>query len=315
MIYSVGDWHLSVTTAISVLIITCPCALGLAVPVAHVLAASRLFSFGVLMKDGSALERIAEIDTVVFDKTGTLTSNIAQISKNTIPSGRLSVVAKTLALRSIHPAARALARTLTDAPLTGLAGIHEVSGFGVEAQVDGKVARLGRLQWVAEIANQGQTPLKFTGLAFAIEGTPLYSIQLQETLRSGAATTVRSFEKANIISEILSGDVQDAVRKVALAAGVQHFRFSLKPGEKLLRLNELSSGGHKALMVGDGLNDAPALSAAHCSMAPSSASDTGRMAADFVFTRDDLTSVWQTYMIAKKSRSHCQRKFCIGTYL
>ena len=301
MITTNGNWHVAITTAISVLIITCPCALGLAVPVAHVLAASRLFSLGTLMKDGSALERLAEIDTVVFDKTGTLTSNIAQIRKNTIPTGRLSAITKTLALRSIHPAARALAKALPDTPMTNFTGIHEVPGCGVEGRFNGQLARLGRTEWVSEIADAGNSNAADSGLGFALQGTPLYTVQLQETLRRGSASIVQSFDERHIKSEILSGDAMEAVKSVATAVGVTDFRFGLKPGEKLLHLKELAALGHKTFMVGDGLNDAPALSAAHCSMAPASASDTGRMAADFVFTRGDITAVWQTYVIAKKA--------------
>ncbi|MEP6827038.1 MAG: heavy metal translocating P-type ATPase, partial [Aestuariivirga sp.] len=301
MIATNGNWHVAITTAISVLIITCPCALGLAVPVAHVLAASRLFSLGILMKDGSALERVAEIDTVVFDKTGTLTSNIAQIRKNTLPTGRLSAIAKTLASRSVHPAARALAKALPDALMTNFTGIHEVPGCGVEGQFTGQVARLGRTEWVSEIACASSINVVGSGLSFALQGTPIYAVQLQETLRPGSAGIVQSFAKRHVKSEILSGDVMAAVQSVASAVGVSDFKFGLKPGEKLLRLKLLAALGHKTFMVGDGLNDAPALAAAHCSMAPASASDTGRMAADFVFTRDDITAVWQTYVIAKKA--------------
>ncbi|MEO9168051.1 MAG: heavy metal translocating P-type ATPase [Aestuariivirga sp.] len=312
MIATHGNWHNSITTAISVLIITCPCAFGLAVPVAHVLAASRLFSLGTMMKDGSALERLAEIDTIVFDKTGTLTSNIAQIRKNTIPTGRLSSIAKTLALRSIHPAAKALAKALPDAPMTNFTGIHEIPGFGVEGQFNGQVARLGQAQWVSEITSEASSNAVTTGLGFALAGTPLYIVQLQEALRQGAASVVQAFAKRGIKSEILSGDVMQSVQRVALAVGVTDFKFALKPGEKLLCLKELAGQGHKTFMVGDGLNDAPALSAAHCSMAPASGSDTGRMAADFVFMRDDLMGVWQTYVIAKKADRIVKQNFALA---
>ena len=298
MIYSGGNWHTSLTAAISVLIITCPCALGLAVPVAHVLAASRLFSIGVLMKDGSALERLAEIDAVVFDKTGTLTAASAKVGSNTIPKGHLSALAKTLALRSIHPAARALANSLTEQPVVGLTSLHEVPGFGIEASYNGQLLRLGRAEWVTKLAVDGD---RCSGLCFVVQGGPLFSVQLNETLRDGAGDTIQDFDRAGISIEILSGDIEPAVARAAIAANVKNFRFGLKPGEKLSRLNDLAATGKKVLMVGDGLNDAPALSAAHSSMAPASASDTGRMAADFVFTRDNLGSVWQCYAIAKQA--------------
>ena len=312
MAYTGGNWHMSITIAISVLIITCPCALGLAVPVAHVLAASRLFSIGVLMKDGSALERLADIDHVVFDKTGTLTTNISAMNTSTIPAGRYSEIAKTLALRSIHPAARALANSLKERPLTSLTSIHEIPGYGVEAVVNEKFTRLGRAEWVAEIATPPISTPNSSGLSFAVEDSPLYSVQLDESLRAGTVQTVQAFEKLGIASEVLSGDLERAVKRTSIHAGIMRYRFGLKPGEKLQRLNELSSAGQKALMVGDGLNDAPALTAAHVSMAPASASDTGRMAADFVFTRDDLSAVWQAHRIAKHAGRIVKQNFALA---
>ena len=312
MVYTGGNWHMSITTAISVLIITCPCALGLAVPVAHVLAASRLFSIGVLMKDGSALERLAEIDHVVFDKTGTLTTHISATNTCTIPTGRYSAIAKTLALRSIHPAARALANLLKEKPLTNLSALHEIPGYGVEAVVHDKLTRLGRAAWVAEISTPSMSALNSGGLSFAVENSPLYSVQLDESLRAGTVQTIQAFEQLGLASEILSGDLERAVKRTSIHAGIMRYRFGLKPGEKLQRLNELSSADHKALMVGDGLNDAPALTAAHVSMAPASASDTGRMAADFVFTREDLGAVWQAYQIAKHTGRIVKQNFALA---
>lgn len=312
MAYTGGNWHTSVTIAISVLIITCPCALGLAVPVAHVLAASRLFSIGVLMKDGSALERLAEIDHVVFDKTGTLTTNISVMSTCTIPVGQLSEIAKALALRSIHPSARALANFLKENPLTNLSSIHEIPGFGVEAKIDGNLTRLGRAEWVAEISMPLNALQNATGLSFAVENGPAYSIQLDESLRAGAARTVQAFESQGIASEVLSGDLENAVKRSTAQAGIMSYQFGLKPGEKLQRVNELGKAGHKILMVGDGLNDAPALTAAYASMAPASASDTGRMAADFVFTRDDLSAVWQAYRIARLTARIVKQNFALA---
>ena len=312
MAYSGGNWHISITIAISVLIITCPCALGLAVPVAHVLAASRLFSIGILMKDGSALERLAAIDHVVFDKTGTLTTDISATNTCTIPSGQLSEIAKTLALRSIHPAARALANSLKEKPLTGLSSIHEIPGYGVEAKINDSLTRLGRAEWVAEIAGASIASHNASGLSFAVENGPLFTLQLDESLRNGAASTVQAFEQRGIVSEILSGDLEKAVKRSAVQAGIKRYQFGVKPGEKLQRIMDLNNAGHKTLMVGDGLNDAPALTAAHASIAPASASDIGRVAADFVFTRDDLSAVWQAYQIAKFTGRIVKQNFALA---
>jgi P-type Cu2+ transporter len=309
MVATSGSWHQAITVAISVLIITCPCALGLAVPVAHVIAASRLSSIGVLMKDGSALERLADIDSVAFDKTGTLTSNQASIGVNEIPSGKLSRIAKGLALRSIHPAAQALARSITEQPYGEIKTLHEIPGFGVEGDVDGRLARLGRQSWVYEIATKGQNQIAVEGLGFAWGRSPLYHVQLNEELRVGARETVQAFTDANISNIILSGDSELAVGKVAALVGIVSVKSGLRPGDKLTYLKAQADRGRKVLMVGDGLNDAPALAAAHVSMAPSSASDTGRMAADFVFTSDNLMSAYKAYNIACQAQRIVKQNF------
>ncbi len=309
MIITSGNWHQAITVAISVLIITCPCALGLAVPVAHVIAASRLSAMGVLMKDGSALERLAEIDEVAFDKTGTLTTNLAVVDSAMIPSGKLSQVAKALGLRSVHPAAKALAKSIAEMPYLGLEGLHEIPGFGVEGTVEGRLARLGRQAWVSEIASPYHSSLPAEGMAFAMAGSPIFILPLREELRAEAGATLQNFSAAHIPSTILSGDSRGAVETISNLLGADIAKSGLKPGDKLNFLKARADAGHKVLMVGDGLNDAPALAAAHVSMAPATASDTGRQAADFVFVRDSLMAVWNAYRVAKAAQRVVKENF------
>lgn len=301
-----GDWHQSLTVAVSVLIITCPCALGLAVPVAHVVSASRLFEAGILMKDGSALERMAQIDHAAFDKTGTLTTGEASVVECAIPEGEMRRIAAALARRSHHPASLALARHLTDEAEVALHSVREIPGSGMEAIMDGRRARLGRSGWVAGIAaSDGQQE----GLAFAVEGKRLFAIALTEQLRPGAKVVLEILALRGIASEILSGDSSVAVSAVADALGVKTCKAGLRPGEKHDRLAELARQGHKVLMVGDGLNDAPSLAAAHVSMAPSSASDIGRNAADFIFTRENLSAINFAHGIALRAQRIVKENF------
>jgi Cu2+-exporting ATPase len=301
-----GDWHASIYTAIAVLIITCPCALGLAVPVVHVIGAGRLFELGILMRDGSALERLAEVDRAVFDKTGTLTSGIPFIELPSLTAEEAGI-ARTLASHSVHPASRAVADALAARPGRPVADIREVPGHGIEGRAGGKTVRLGRSQWVGEIAAaEGNSA---AGLSFAVAGSPKRGFILSETLRENARQAVRALQDAGLVPEILSGDAPAAVRSVAMQLDVPAYTAEATPQDKIDHLEELREEGHKVLMVGDGLNDAPALAAGYVSMAPASASDAGRQAADFVFTRESLAAVSQAHAIALEARKLVRQNF------
>ena len=300
-----GDWHVSLQIAIAVLIITCPCALGLAVPVVHVIGAARLFERGILMRDGSALERLAEIDTVVLDKTGTLTSGTPAVELPQLEPGE-AVKMLALASRSVHPASRAVARALAGAGNCEIADVREVPGYGVEGAFGGVRARLGRGAWVGEIA--GDAPDE-AGLAFAVAGSPLRRIVLHETLRKDAMETVAELTRAGANVEILSGDAEPAVAAIAGELGIVDWRAGETPKGKIERMEALREAGRRALMVGDGVNDAPALAASHVSMAPASASDAGRQAADLVFTRDSLSAVSYARDIALRADRLVKQNF------
>jgi Cu2+-exporting ATPase len=312
LIYTHGDFHRALTAAVSVLIITCPCALGLAVPVAHVVSAGRLFANGILMKDGSALERLAAITRAAFDKTGTLTTGEPSVSSTTIPPGEESSLARALAMRSVHPAAKALAAALHGHAIVQVSDLHEVPGFGVEATAQGRKLRLGRASWVAELAGENSPAPRQTSVAFALQGSPMRFATLSESLREGAAELVQSLRGAHIESFIMSGDGALQVEAVARACGIAEAHAGMKPGDKLALLQDAAAKGQKVLMVGDGLNDAPALAAAHVSIAPSSASDVGRMAADFVFTRDDLSAVSFAHQVAVKTSRIVKENFALA---
>jgi Cu2+-exporting ATPase len=272
-----GDWHAALLNAIAVLIITCPCALALAVPIVHVVAAGRLFERGILMKDGAALERIAEIDSVAFDKTGTLTVGNPEVVSAELANAEAVDMAAALASSSTHPLSRAIARSL-DRAVTVLPGVVEFPGKGVEAKVAGSTWWLGSAAWCGLEQNDG--------VWLCRDGKPVGHFVLRDRVRPEAARTVSALKSMGLPVRLLSGDAPAAVNSAATDAGIGDARSTLSPDDKLA---DVARG--RTLMVGDGINDAPALRAAHASMAPSSAADIGRSAADFVFTSDDLGAI------------------------
>ncbi|MGS1095485.1 cation-translocating P-type ATPase [Aquamicrobium terrae] len=300
-----GDWHRAITVAIAVLIITCPCALGLAVPIVQVVAARRLFENRIMVKDGSALERMAEIDTAVFDKTGTLTLGRPRlIGKDGIAPDAFAV-AGLIAGRSNHPLSRTIA---ADAPASelSLSDVVERPGLGIEARVGGKLCRLGRAGWATDEA------VREGGTVLARDGEVLARFRFEDALRPGARAAVETMRRKGLRLAVLSGDTRGAVAAVAQALGIAEAASGLLPAEKVERLQALARDGRKALMIGDGLNDAPALAAAHVSMAPASAADIGRNAADFVFLRDELDAVPLAHEVSRAAGRLVRQNFALA---
>ncbi|MCK5750098.1 MAG: cadmium-translocating P-type ATPase, partial [Oricola sp.] len=285
-----GGANQAVSAALAVLVIACPCALGLATPTAMMVASGRGAQLGIFLKGHRALEATRAVDTVVFDKTGTLTTGTPRIADASIAATDIPA-AKALAEHSIHPASRAIAAYFGGSPVADLSQIKEVPGFGVEGVLDGKRVRLGRIDWANEITNTAGNAVTGSGLAFAREGGAVSGFVLSEALRPEAVEAVAALGENGMGLEVLSGDAAPAVEAIARRTGIDNYRAGVTPAGKIARIKALQSEGHRVLMVGDGLNDAPALAAGHVSMAPASASDIGRMAADFVFTRDTMLSV------------------------
>lgn len=286
-----GDWKQAMLIAIAVLIITCPCALGLAVPVVQVVAAGRLFNAGILVKEGSAMERLAEVDYAIFDKTGTLTLGKPRVINADEIAPNALAIAATLASHSRHPLSMAIAGLRPNSSMT-FDEIEEIAGAGIAATHPNGTYRLGNRKFACpDLCNIAEHELSDSEVILSLNGDLIARFVLSDQIRGDAADVIADLRSEGIESEILSGDRKMSVAKLAEKLGVKHWSSEVTPKEKQERCEALSMQARKVLMVGDGINDAPALRAAHVSMAPASAADIGRQAADFVFLRDGLSSV------------------------
>ena len=297
-----ASWHDAIVIAIAVLIITCPCALGLAIPAVQVVAAGALFRRGVLLNSGDALERLAEVDTVIFDKTGTLTLPEPEVvNAADIPADML-LLAGRLALASRHPMAQAVARAAkAKVPLDGA---REEPGQGVHAIVDGIELWLGRPAYcraddLAAAASVGDP--EASCIAFR-HGQERYLFLVRQRLRADAVAVIAALKRQGLAVEILSGDREAAVAHMARILSVDSYRSGVLPAEKIAHVEALKQAGHKVLMVGDGLNDAPALAAAHVSLSPVSATHLAQASADALFLGERLQPVADALALARKAR-------------
>ena len=303
-----GDLRLAVNIAAAVLIVTCPCALGLAVPAVATAASGRLFRRGLLIKDGTALERLAEVDTVVFDKTGTLTlGRPSLVGADPLPAD-LRPVARALAQASAHPLSVALAAALTDEP-ADLSDVTEHPGFGVSARWQGRRVRLGRADWLG-VADDEERPTSATWLA--VEGQSPVRLDFTDELRPAAAECVGMLRKAGLRVVLISGDRQAAVADLAARLGIADFHAGVDPQGKEAMVADLAARGARVLMVGDGLNDTAALARAHASISPASALDAARVASDMVLTGSDLVPVAEAVATARLSVRRIRQNFAIS---
>jgi Cu2+-exporting ATPase len=293
--------HQSLTIAIAVLIITCPCAMGLAVPAAQVVASGALLRRGLLVKDGSALERLAECDVAVLDKTGTLTLGTPRADIAALDAEERSV-ALGLAQTSRHPLSRGLAAACLREGVTpaAVADVREESGAGLTGRWQGRDVALERPE------DAGQT------LATTLRiGETRQTIAFADPLRPDAPAALAALAAEGLAPSILSGDRAAPVAALAAELGLEATA-EASPQAKLAALEALKAQGRRPLMVGDGLNDGPALAAAHASIAPGTASDASQQAADAVFIGEALMPVALAVRVARKTMRIVRENFAFS---
>ncbi len=309
----------ALTAAVAVLIIACPCAMGLAVPTAVMVASGRGASAGVLIKGGEPLERLAEIDTVVFDKTGTLTRGAPQVVDTWVAPGQdrnavLGLLA-TVESRSEHPLARAIADKFRGdseraRPMHVVGEFAAIAGRGVTATVNGRRVAIGTQRWLEE---EGVTTTAVAGtvaewssaaktvVLAAVDDHLVAAFAIADTIRDESAAVVRALQRRGIRVVMLSGDRKATADAVARQLGIDEVIADVLPDGKVDAIKSLQRSGHRLAMVGDGLNDAPALAQADIGIAMASGTDIAAEAASVTLMRSNLTGVDQAIVLARKT--------------
>lgn len=306
--WATGDVRHAINVAVATLIITCPCALGLAVPAVTTAASGRLFRAGLLIKSSTALERLAEVDTVVFDKTGTLTEGRPKLSNLDDIDAQSRGVAMALAQGSAHPLSAAIFDAMNRSGVVpaALGDITEVPGQGIEAQLNGSRVRMGRASWI------GAQNLAQTATHLRIGDAPAVAFTFIDQLRDGAHEAIAAFKAQGKDVLLLSGDAPAAVADIAARVGIDAWEAECLPEGKALRVGALTRSGRKVLMVGDGLNDTAALAAAHVSISPASALEATRVVSDIVLLGATLEPLGEAADVAVSATRRIKENFAIA---
>ncbi|MEO0402880.1 MAG: heavy metal translocating P-type ATPase [Pseudomonadota bacterium] len=294
-----GDIYHALTIAIATLIITCPCALGLAVPAVATVATGRLFRMGILVKSETALERLAEVDTVVFDKTGTL-SDGALAPPPGVPEAVLGVL-KALAEASNHPLSRSVLPALRSSEAQKLDTVEEVRGKGVRATCGGVPVALGDAGWIGQGA----------GTVLNV-GDDIYPLMRVERAVPDADKALQSLRAMGFEIHMLTGDTRENADRLAVTLSVDHVHAGVGPENKQALIDALQERGRKVLMIGDGLNDTLALSGAWASIAPGTALEASQNAADVVLLGQNLSGVPAVLRIARSARRRILENFALA---
>jgi Cu+-exporting ATPase len=305
----------ALTASVAVLIIACPCAMGLAVPTAVMVASGRGAAAGILIKGGEPLERLASVDTVVFDKTGTLTEGAPKVVDVALAAGEDRTLtlrlAAALEIRSEHPLAKAVVAFAGSIGSAGAAvDVRAVPGKGVRGIVDGHAVIAGTETLMRE-SGIDVTPLANaaarwaaeakTVVMIAVDGRATAAVAIADTLRANAATIVSSLKSRGLHTVMLTGDRRATAEAVAKQAGIDEVIAEVLPDGKVAAIKALQAKGRVVAMVGDGLNDAPALAQADIGMAMASGTDIAGDAASVTLMRSDLAGVAHAIVLGRKT--------------
>lgn len=301
------SWSYAIIAALTVLIVACPCALGLATPMAVMVGVGRAADLGVLIRNGDALQRAQDLSCVVLDKTGTLTQGKPSLHKMFETQVGVSMLAYPLAQRSEHPLARALAQSLEDKGLK-VEEFNSVTGAGVTARVDGRLLMLGNQRWLetqgvdctALIESANQLASAGCSLVWLADSSKVLAVfGLVDAVRESTPAAIHRLHKAGLKLVLLSGDHELAVKALAEQLSIDTYVAGLKPEAKLDHIKQLQAKGEIVAMVGDGINDAPALAQADVGYAMGGGTDVAIESADVVLMQNSLDSVANAILLSR----------------
>lgn len=306
-----GDWQRGLQAAMAVLVVACPCALGIATPMATSIASSVAMGRGVLVKGGAVLETLSRIQIMAFDKTGTVTRGSARVVEHRVTAGATMDATASLRLAAgveaevDHPFARALVAAVRDQDQTVPAAtdIRAVAGGGAQGRVENHQVEVGKLSWLSSCGVEipqsscGQNGTSTVGIA--VDGRLVSEVILDDPCRPEALETMLALAQMGVSCHLLSGDCQEAVARVAREIGCTDFAANLSPTDKPLRVRALRNSVQLVAMVGDGVNDAPALGAAHAGIAFGAAADLAKESADVIVLGHDLREIPRLLALAR----------------
>ncbi len=288
---------------LSVLVVTCPCALSLATPAAHAAALSRLRGAGLLVLNSDCLAALAKVDQVAFDKTGTLTVGKPQVveykSLNSLPEEEGLAIIAALEMGSSHPIAAAFQQWQGNKTARD---VKNTIGSGVSGTIDTRQYRFGKAEFASETGKALPAPSSGQWLLLSCESEPVAWVKLDDKLRESAKESVELFRERKMGVELISGDASDTVEKMAKALGINEYRAGCLPDEKLDIIQKHQDKQKVVMMVGDGINDVPVLSGADVSVAMSQATDLAQTRADCILLNADLTILYKAIVFAKRLR-------------
>jgi len=316
-----AELRFAMDTAIAVLIITCPCALGLAVPAVVSVANMRLFSAGVLIKDGTALEKLADVGTVLFDKTGTLTTGHFAIDDLPDLAKEELAVLKTLADASHHPYAAAISRAMAGRklPVVEVCNITEFPGEGIAGHFMGERVCLGSRQWLGLDGTGDKATVKcadimadFCGLVLRFADNRDYLLPVTEQIRSGVADMLHRLDEMGYERVLLTGDTAVMAERLANKLGFRKWYAGQSAVDKIAWIKSLQESGAKMVMIGDGINDMGAMTQAGIAIAPASARDATRLLADIILLGDRLDRLPDLLCAARQTKARIIQNFALA---